>query len=262
MMRSTGTPAAVATRTLSRTSRITSATTSPYVASAYMVFDRPRVCISTRAAPLAGDDRGERLIVTQAADVVDDRGAVAQRGAGDLRLVRVHGKRDPDSAGQRAKDRLDARDLFGGTHLGCARPRRLSSHVDEIGALGFQSKRGVDGGLGRQRRDRVGEGIGRDVEDPHHRGDARPGGAHDCPGRNGLDGTRGKMRAAQLGIKNAILIKFANCNFPIPAAAACSGRAPWAAAPCGAGAHRLPRRRPRAPRRAAARRAAGPRPAA
>ena len=42
---------------------------------AYMSLERPRVCIRTSAAPRRGDDAGQRRIVPQAADVVDDRRA-------------------------------------------------------------------------------------------------------------------------------------------------------------------------------------------
>ena len=49
------------------------AATSSYDACAYMSDDRPRLCIRTTAAPAPRDDAGERRIVGQRADVVDDR---------------------------------------------------------------------------------------------------------------------------------------------------------------------------------------------
>ena len=51
MMLSRGTPASTASRSLSRSSSITAATTSSYAASAYIVFDEPRECIRISAAP-------------------------------------------------------------------------------------------------------------------------------------------------------------------------------------------------------------------
>ena len=62
-------------------------------ASAYIVFDRPRVCIRTSAAPRLGDDARQRGIVAQAADVVDDRRARRDRRARHVGLVGVDGDR-------------------------------------------------------------------------------------------------------------------------------------------------------------------------
>ena len=131
-----------------RSSAATSPTTSSYAASAYIVFGRPRVCIRTSAAPRSRDDRRQRGLVPQAADVVDDGGARVERPRARRRPCRCRSRSESRSrAGQRLDDRQDAREfLVGGDRLG-AGPRRLAADVDEVGAVGLHPQRRVDGAV-------------------------------------------------------------------------------------------------------------------
>ena len=140
-------PAAAARREAVARARAT--TSADHVAVHGLGVHRPRArraCASARArrrarrrrAPAPGSH-------PQAADVVDDRGAGVERGAGDVGLVGVDREREcaagrarPAATGRTRASSSSARHRLG------AGARRLAADVDEVGAVGLHAQRGVD----------------------------------------------------------------------------------------------------------------------
>ena len=96
----------------------------------------------------------------------------AERGLGDLRLRRVHRHRARGIVEQALQHRQQARPLLGGGYSRRTGPGGLRPHVEQIGALGGERPRLVDGRGRVEVPATVGKRIGRHVHDPH---DQRPG---------------------------------------------------------------------------------------
>ena len=103
-------------------------------ASRYISRDRPRVCISTSAAPACGDRHGrDGGIIPQAADIVHDRRALVERGARPPRPCRCRWTAAPAARpGQPPQHGQDARELLVDADTGSA-PGRVDSPADVDG---------------------------------------------------------------------------------------------------------------------------------
>ena len=118
----------------------------------------------------ARDHGGERWVVRQRGDVVDDCRARIDRAAGDAGFVRVDRDGNGNAAakagddGQHASQLLVLRKRFG------ARPRGLAANVEEIGAVGDHAFAVSNRALGVEAHAAIGERIRRDVDHSHDEG--------------------------------------------------------------------------------------------
>ena len=155
-----------------------------------MVRGVPAMCIRTTPAPRLGDDPGQVGIAAQRRDVVDDRRAGARAPGGRPRPWSCRPRSGPRTRGASAST--------------TGRTRRSSSSSGTGSAPAGSTRRRCRAGRpprppaaarARPRRRRspapaaVGEAVGRDVDDPHHPGDAA---RHDRPAA-GLPARHGKF---------------------------------------------------------------------
>ena len=92
-----------------------------------MSRERPRVCISTSAAPRRATTSARRRLVAKAADVVDDRGAALERRIGDGRLVGIDGRWE-STRGRRVPRSPAARAAVPRPRSAAARPGASTRH--------------------------------------------------------------------------------------------------------------------------------------
>ena len=139
-----------------------------------VVVDGARLHVGAVPAPVhrdegqpVGRDPGHHLGVGQAArDVVDDGGPRLHRCPRDRGPHRVDGD-DRALGGQRRDERDDAAQLLLDRRALGSGSRRLTAHVDDVGAGRHDVAAVRDGGVRLEPLPAVGEGVGRHVDDAH-----------------------------------------------------------------------------------------------
>ena len=133
-----------------------------------MSRDRPRVCISTIGAPCLATTAAKIGLVSQPADVVDQRGARRRAPRRRSRPCRYRRRSGPARGRQRFDDRQHPAALLTFRRRLRAGPGGLAADVQQICAVVHHPHAGVDRRLGIQQLPAVGERIGRHVDDAHH----------------------------------------------------------------------------------------------
>ncbi len=116
--------------------------------------------------PAPGADRGQLGIAAQRGDVIDDRSSRPEGRLGNRRLRGV----DRDlvtEAGEVGDDRLRPLQLLLGAHRRGPRPGRLSTDVEDLGAVLGKQNPMRNRRLRLEEEPPIGERVGGDVDDAH-----------------------------------------------------------------------------------------------